>query len=200
MEQQLSQEQQEFLDKQIFVSYTFTDREMAEALAIETRTASEILSAKLGHPKAENTWKPKFYFGRNPELLTGVGRDEYMWRWKVAQWLGYELRFHMFRSSDPDDMHDHPFWFLSLLLAGTYTEQFEDPETKETKTIIRKGLSLAYRRATHKHRVLVPDGPALTLVLSGRRSRAWGFWPTCKDGITKQWQYWKDYVNGHHIC
>jgi hypothetical protein len=92
--------------------------------------------------------------------------------------------FHNFHRGDEDpDTHDHPFSFVSLVLAGGYREFGEDG-----RSIVRKPFSLAYRTATHRHRVEPLTNRCWTICLKRKVDRVWGFW---QDG---NFIPWKDYI------
>lgn len=139
----------------------------------------------------------------------------YMIRWSLARMFGFELKINLFMSSDPGCLHDHPWPFMSIMLAGRYTEvtervarghfiltEFDGIDTKsrwvapgeryESRRVFRAPCVL-FRRAAHRHRVEV-DAPCLTLNISGKRSRNWGFW------LKGKWIHWRDYLSGTHRC
>lgn len=96
----------------------------------------------------------------------------YMTRWVLDLRL-FTVRLHCFHRSDDDrHLHDHPWWFVSVLIAGTYREW--------TETGVgpwRKLGSFAFRRALHKHRVEIQTGqPCWTVCVTGPIRRIWGFW------------------------
>lgn len=99
---------------------------------------------------------------------------------RYIEFLGFSLRYHVFRAPDPDrGLHDHPWWFITFPL-DSYWEQREG---------IRLGYlvrehRLHFRPATYRHRVV--SAPARTFVLTGRRSREWGFY---RDG---EFIHWRD--------
>ena len=107
----------------------------------------------------------------------------YMRRWILNLGL-FTIRLHVFHRSDEDRaLHDHPWWFVSLLLWGSYREH-----TVDGTTPWRRVGSIAFRRATHRHRVEIkPGSKCITFVISGPIRRMWGFW---KNGGF--WPY-KDY-------
>jgi len=92
---------------------------------------------------------------------------------------------HYFHRGDEDpDCHDHPFAFFSIVLSGGYREYLED------KTfILRRPFSVAYRTATHRHRVqlLLPTG-CWTLCIKHDAGREWGFY---KNG---EFIPWRNYI------
>ncbi len=96
---------------------------------------------------------------------------------------------HDFHRGDEDpDCHDHPFEFYSLILIGSYREYAEDNTYR-----IRKRFSLAYRTATHRHRVQPCTDRCWTLCIKRKANRDWGFW---KDGDCIHWQ---DYLRSKGI-
>jgi hypothetical protein len=94
------------------------------------------------------------------------------------------LFLHQFLESDPLDLHDHPWSYLSIILSGGYWNV-----TPDARTWYGPGRIL-FRRADQRHRVeLDPHVPTcFTLVLRGPRTREWGYW---KNG---QWKMWREYL------
>lgn len=90
-------------------------------------------------------------------------------RWVVATPL-FGVRLHHFVGPDTGRApHDHPFGFVTVVLAGSYRDVSDSGRVDE----LRRG-SVRYRPAEHRHRV-ESDG-AWTLVFTGRVRRTWGFW------------------------
>lgn len=83
----------------------------------------------------------------------------------------FTVCLHEFHCSDPTDLHDHPFSYLTLVLSGGYWE-----DTSEGRFWRAPG-HLRYRSARSLHRIeLDPSsGPVFTLFFMGRRVRDWGF-------------------------
>lgn len=139
-------------------------------------------------------WLRKLLRGE-PHQVIGGPNDPYMRRWYVIPRNPlFNVYVHKFLRSDDDRaLHDHPWWFVSLMLSGQYTEVTENARTvrsaPEPWRLFWGDRPLAFRRATWRHRVeLVKPGrtasevPCWTLIVTGRRTRTWGFW--CK---TKPW-------------
>lgn len=138
-----------------------------------------------------------------PHFYIGGRENPYMMRWFIVPrnpWINIYLHKFM-RDDDDRALHDHPWWFVSVMLWGRYLE---------TREVCRKGMafwmyvkeeavrktpSIAYRKATDRHRVTLAkdaDGkplPCWTLVITGPRVRTWGFW--CPQGFVK----WSDFVD-----
>lgn len=139
----------------------------------------------------------------NPEVLYARG-----WRYQFAvchdrvwskgevylerymlEMFGFSLRLHIFHRSDPDRaLHDHPWWFITFPL-NSYIERVpvDDHSHADSGVRLVGRRQFHFRPATYRHRVLV-QRPTRTLVLTGRRSRGWGFWP---DG---KFIPWREYV------
>lgn len=94
---------------------------------------------------------------------------------------GSAVFLHHFQRSDADEMHDHPWAFTSVILAGGYYEITPAPGWANGVGPVRKrwygpGRILS-RPAEWIHRVEIPDGrEAWTLIFRGRKVRPWGFW------------------------
>lgn len=88
---------------------------------------------------------------------------------------------HRFQRSDADEMHDHPWPFTSLILAGGYDEVtpgegWANGNGPTARTWYAPG-SVLHRPAVWIHSVRIPEGAeAWTLVLRGVKERSWGFW------------------------
>lgn len=115
-----------------------------------------------------------------------IGEDDcpYLERWVCGLGL-FAVRLHHFFRSDEDDLHDHPWPFVTLVLKGGYLDVTEDGGEPMSPGTIR------YRPALHKHRV-VTDG-CWTLVLSARKQRDWGFY--VHDGWLAAREYFKLFGN-----
>jgi hypothetical protein len=132
------------------------------------------VSATISVPTSQ-PWLRRLLSGR-PHQSIGTEGDPYLQRWFLIPHNGFvNLYLHKFCHSDDDRaLHDHPWPFLSLIVAGQYRE------VTETTTVIRRRWSIAARRAHHRHRVELAGEPTpvpvWTLVLTGPRRRTWGFW------------------------
>lgn len=148
---------------------------------------------RVGSSPPPPTKKPQLP-GRRLGLTWGqcLGRPEcpYMQRW-VFNFGFFSIRFHRWFSSDDDrHFHDHPWWYLTLVLRGGYTDVSPAGED-----VLRTG-SIRWRSALHRHTVKVNAGGCWTLMLTGPEVRRWGFWVNGK--LKMVWRYFFDY--GHHPC
>jgi hypothetical protein len=128
----------------------------------------------------------KGWLSGGPHFTIG---PRYLLRWYVIPrnpWLNVYL--HQFLHDDEDRaLHDHPWWFVSVMLKGAYVEVVQNT------AINRYAPSIAFRRSTHAHRVVLPRDefgpvPCWTLVITGRVTRDWGF--HCPQG----WRHWKEFT------
>lgn len=78
---------------------------------------------------------------------------------------------HIWHRSDPDDPHDHPWDFVSIVLEVGYWEI-----TDEGRVWCPPG-SIRFRKATDQHRIEIPEGQRpVSLIVTGPRIREqWGF-------------------------
>lgn len=137
-----------------------------------------------GRPYMKRYWLLKLGRGRK---IDGV---------VMPRWLG--ARLHWILSSDDDRAyHDHPWWFITIILAGGYWEHRPFGDGREPWTVdIKKWHgpgSILLRRARDWHRLELPEGKdAMTLFIHGRRSNGWGF---LKDGRKIPWRDFEGEVN-----
>lgn len=111
-------------------------------------------------------------------VIRNAAGDAYLVRWRLLQtpWFAVYLH-HILRSDDDRALHDHPWSFASVILAGGYFEH--TPRGR----FWRQPGSIILHRAEELHRIeLGPSRaaiggtlPAWTLVFCGRRRRPWGF-------------------------
>lgn len=131
-----------------------------------------------------------------PHFIIGGVDDPYMLRWYLIPRNHFlNVYLHKFLRDDEDRaLHDHPWWFVSVMLRGCYTEIIAHDDDGNGRGFVRSALSVAFRRATHRHRVVLARDanqkpvPCWTLVITGRKRRVWGFW--CQQGFVK----WTDFV------
>jgi hypothetical protein len=122
-----------------------------------------------------------------------LGLDEcpYLIRWRLEMPWG-SLRVHHWLGPDDDRaFHDHPWWFLLLVVKGGYADV--NPRGRDLLT----AGSIRFRPALHRHTVVPGKNGAWTVMLTGRPVRSWGFW---RGGVkfVKANKWFLTY--GHHPC
>ena len=102
--------------------------------------------------------------------------DGYMNRWWIRKhrpggW--WSARIHQILRSDLDrHQHDHPWPYITIILAGGYWEERPDWAMKW-----HGPGSILIRKATDRHRLIVPDGATCwTLFIMGKWRQTWGFY------------------------
>lgn len=113
----------------------------------------------------------------------------YAYRWVINLGL-FSIRVHKWVASDDKRaMHDHPYWFFTLVLFGSYDDHSEGKVERLTPCCLR------FRRAAHKHYVQPVKTPCWTLLVTGPFVRNWGFYPNGK--FLRREKYFAQYG---HIC
>src|SRR4051812_27033666 len=121
-----------------------------------------------------------------------LGRKEcpYAYRW-IFNFGLFAIRLHKWiRSDDKRYFHNHSWGFLTFVLKGGYTDV-----TKDKRDVLTR-FSLRYRPANHFHYVEVPQGGALTLLVTGPAFQNWGF--LVNGRLKRPFKYFHKY--GHPIC
>ena len=132
--------------------------------------------------------------------------------------IGGLLLHRFYPNADDRNVHDHPWWFMTLVLRGGYDDmkqcrqcegsgRFYDevdfyacPRCKGEGVIMRERMRagmLRFRPALHAHRTQVSSSGCVTLVLTGPTVREWGFY------LGSSWQQWRSYIRQHgeaHRC
>lgn len=104
----------------------------------------------------------------------------YLVRLRLVQTPWFAIYLHDLLEPDSDrDPHDHPWDFISIVLRGGYTERFYDAEG----TVGYRGRYQSWKRwSAHRmrtrdaHMIVEVEPRTKTLILTGPRSRTWGFW------------------------
>jgi hypothetical protein len=135
--------------------------------------------------------------GRHRVILDRLDNEPYLERYYVflrdRSRFPFNIFVHKFLKSDPDDVHDHPWPFFTVILKGGYWEW--------TPTFNSKGEKIAEISKWHGagsfrtagantyHRIeLDPDIECWTLFMPGRKKRDWGFL------VKNKWVQWEQYL------
>lgn len=103
--------------------------------------------------------------------------EPYMNRWYIIPKNRlFNIYVHVFLRDDDDRaLHDHPFWNLSILLAGSYWEHAIAAGGVHKRTMMSAG-QWKFRPAKAAHRIELVDGlKSISLFLTGPTIRTWGF-------------------------
>jgi hypothetical protein len=120
----------------------------------------------------------------------GLPECPYVVRWRFETPLG-SIRLHHWLGPDDDRaFHDHPWWFLTFVFWGGYTDK--SPAGDEH---LRMG-DIRFRPALHQHTVVPDLKGAWTFLVTGPKMRSWGFWLNGKFRKANKW-----FASfGHHPC
>ena len=100
----------------------------------------------------------------------GGQANPYLLRWHIIHTRLFNIYLHKTLRSDDPILHDHPWWFVSFMLSGSYLER------TQRGIVYRSAPSVAYRTADHMHQLIIHDDkPCWTLVVTGPIIRPWGF-------------------------
>lgn len=113
-----------------------------------------------------------------PDCPDGKVARPLMTRWTLVRFKTWALFLHKFHRSDLDELHDHPWSFVSFLVSAGYWEH--TPKGR----FWRRRCSVLYRPAEYQHFIEISK-PTWTLVLRFRERREWGF---IKNGV---WTWWR---------
>lgn len=99
---------------------------------------------------------------------------------KKRQYFPFNIFLHKFIKGDPDDVHDHPWPYATLILKGGYYEWIPEFDSQGNKTgevkYWRGPGHFRLSRSTSYHRIELKDAvTAWTLFMPGPHRREWGF-------------------------
>lgn len=130
--------------------------------------------------------------------------DVYLVRYYIIKSKWFCFYIHQFLRSDRDDLHDHPWNFVTYIINGSYTEELRR-SNEELGSILFRTSNQSFkkrwnsRKATDLHKIEIDRiynyserhlAPT-TLFFCGPKKREWGF----VDSNTGNWIYWKKYLN-----
>jgi len=138
-------------------------------------------------------------------ILDRESKSPYLTRYylflKDRKKFPFNVFLHNFHRSDPDDLHDHPWPYATLILKGGYWEWI--PKFDSDGTII--GEKKVWRAPGHfrtcnansYHRIeLEPGVDCWTLFMPGPQQREWGFLThTDWNPATYLWVHFTEYIS-----
>jgi hypothetical protein len=87
----------------------------------------------------------------------------------------FNVFLHKFHKGDPGDVHNHPWPYFTLILAGGYYEWVLSGNCEIRKW--RRPGHFRFCSANSYHRIeLKPDVTPWTLFMPGPQRQEWGFW------------------------
>jgi hypothetical protein len=105
---------------------------------------------------------------------------EVFYRYQIIKSKWFNLYLHQLDAPQwhPVGCHDHPWWFITVLLKGGYLERYVKQTSPRKGHVLEKRRypgQILYRAAEHAHDVITPYGRSWSLVLTGRKAHTWGF-------------------------
>jgi hypothetical protein len=122
--------------------------------------------------------------GRKRIVMDRQSNEPYLERYyiflKDRKHFPFNVFIHKFLKSDPDDVHDHPWPYATLILKGGYWEWIPQFNSKGEKfSEIAKWRGPGHFRtcsANSYHRIeLDPSVECWTMFMPGPQKREWGF-------------------------
>ena len=135
--------------------------------------------------------------GRYRVIHDRLDNEPYLERYYVflkdRERFPFNVFVHKFLKSDPDDVHDHPWPFATLILKGGYWEWRPtfDADGRKVGEVARWCGAGSFRtaQANTYHRIeLDPNITCWTLFMPGRKQRDWGFL------VKNRWIQWEQYL------
>jgi hypothetical protein len=135
--------------------------------------------------------------GRKRVVMDRTSDEPYLERYylflKERESFPFNVFLHKFLKSDPDDVHDHPWPYATLILKGGYYEwipQFDSQGNKFSEVAVWRGPGhFRICGANSFHRIeLDPSVTAWTLFMPGAKQRDWGFL------VKNKWVQWEEYL------
>ena len=136
--------------------------------------------------------------GRKRIVLDRASSEPYLERYylflKDRKHFPFNIFIHKFLKSDPDDLHDHPWPYATIILKGGYYEwtPVYDKNGRKITEVSRWCGPGSFRvcSANSFHRIeLDPDVTCWTLFMPGPQRREWGFM------VKDTWVQWQEYIN-----
>jgi hypothetical protein len=122
--------------------------------------------------------------GRHRVIMDRADAEPYLERYYVflkdRKWFPFNVFIHKFLKSDPDDVHDHPWPYATLILRGGYYEWIPEFDSQglqigETRHWRGPGHFRICSSSSYHRIELVSGITAWTMFVPGPQRREWGF-------------------------
>jgi hypothetical protein len=139
--------------------------------------------------------------GRKRIVMDRESNEPYLERYylflKDRKIFPFNIFLHKFLKSDPDDVHDHPWPYATLILKGGYYEwipKFNSLGVKIDEERMWRGPGhFRVCRATSYHRIELCKGvDCWTMFMPGPQIREWGF--LMGSPGSQRWVHYKKYL------
>ena len=135
--------------------------------------------------------------GRKRIVYDRLDNEPYLERYylflKDRKKFPFNVFLHRFLKGDPDDVHDHPWGYFTIILKGGYyewTPEFDHRGIKIGETRHWRGPGhFRVCSSTSYHRIELAEGvECWTLFMPGPKQRDWGFL------VKNKWVQWEQYL------
>jgi hypothetical protein len=145
-------------------------------------------------------WAAGLMAQRAPDFVIGDPANPYLRRWWVIPRNDQcNVYLHeILRGDDDRAGHDHPWLNSSYIIDGGYTEVVYDEALPwcEIGRHQRIAGDVVTRSAEDTHRLIVPaGGRAVSLFMTGPKTRDWGFWCPGDERRLPRWVDWRSFTN-----
>ena len=139
--------------------------------------------------------------GRKRIIYDRINDEPYLERYylflKERKKFPFNVFLHKFLKGDPDDVHDHPWPYATLILRGGYyewTPVFDSAgkQISETQHWCGPGHFRICRSNSYHRIELKPGVTAWTLFMPGPHRREWGFL------VNNKWIRHEQYLKDRH--
>jgi hypothetical protein len=138
--------------------------------------------------------------GRKTVIYDRISESPYLERYYLflrdRKSFPFNVFLHKFLRGDPDDVHDHPWPYFTLILCGGYFECvpiFKDGLKVGENRYWRGPGHFRINKATSYHRIeLDPNITCWTLFIPGPHQREWGFL------VNNKWIRYDEYLQGKY--
>ena len=122
--------------------------------------------------------------GRYRIIMDRENNEPYLERYYIflrdRTWFPFNVFIHKFIKSDPDDVHDHPWPYATLILKGGYNEWvpvFDNTGKKIDEVCYWRGPGhFRISGSNSYHRIELVEGVTpWTMFMPGPQRREWGF-------------------------
>lgn len=136
--------------------------------------------------------------GRKRIVLDRASNEPYLERYylflKERKRFPFNIFLHKFLKSDPDDVHDHPWPYATLILKGGYyewTPEFNSQGKQIGEICHWRGTGhFRFCKASSYHRIeLALNIECWTLFMPGPQQKEWGFL------VKDKWTHYQDYLS-----
>jgi hypothetical protein len=140
--------------------------------------------------------------GRKRIIMDRQSDEPYLERYylflKDRDRFPFNVFLHKFLKGDPDDVHDHPWPYATLILKGGYYEwipEFNSEGKKICENRVWRGPGhFRVCSPTSYHRIELKEGvTAWTLFMPGPHKRDWGFL------VKNKWVQHEEYINSRKM-